>query len=405
MFRYIFKRLCRAPVIAAGLLLFAAAVSYVLCGLHEANIQEQAHYDATWHAIPVPLTVTNLAGTQTDDLNAPYFVLDAFVPGNDCTPDLSSYIKDLKVKAHHYITDTGILGYKEMILVGINTLEADKALMAENGAQITWLPGYDESIFSGEETVCILPQSVYEQLDQTADHLTMQFQYRKATNAPVLNESAKELFVDMKVVGFFTGASAANIYCPYAVVETIYTELGEARVIDAVSGTLSDNSLLEKLRQDRDYWFAAPSATGAPTEWGARGYKYYPNALDIDDSMLINAAAILENSIAINRICAIAVLALSAAAGFFIGLLVIRSRKKEIALLRTMGTANHSIFISFALENLSCIAVGILLGGAAFRWQPAEQLQMFAVVYTTSLVISLFIFMNNNLMTTMKEDE
>lgn len=405
MLRYTFKRLCRTPVIAVGLLLFAIAVSSVLCGLHQANIQEQAHYDATWHAIPVPLTVTNLAGTQTDDLNAPHFVLDAFVPGNDCTPDFSCYIKDLKVKSHHHISDTGILGHKEKVLIGINTLEADKALASENGVQITWLPGYDESIFSSDETVCILPQSMYDQLAQTTQPLTMLFQQQKKTDGPTFSGPEKELLLEMKVAGFFTGATSANIYCPYTVVEMIYTELEEERVIDAVSGILTDNSLLEELRKFRWYWFAAPSSTGAPTAWGAHGYKYYPNALDIDDSMLVNAAAVLENSIAVNRVCAVAVLVLSAAAGFFIGFLVIRSRKKEIALLRTMGTSNLAIFISFALENLSCVAVGILLGGAAFRWQPVGQLQLFAIVYTIALVISLLIFMNNNLMTTMKEDE
>lgn len=404
MLRYTFKRLCRTPVIAVGMFLFAVAVSIVLCGLHDASIQEQAHYEATWHAIPVPLTVTNLAGTQTDDLNAPAFVVDAFLPESSCYPNFSSYIKDLKVKAHHDIAKTNILGYEDStVLIGINTAEADKALAVENGFVITWLPGYDESIFSGEDAVCILSRSMYREWEQTEDPLILQFEYKKQGIS--FGKPEKELTMELNVVGYFTGATSYHIYCPYAVVENVYTGLEEERVIDAVSGTLTDNSLLEKLKQNRHYWFAAPSATGAPTAWGAYGYKFYPNALDIDDSTLVNAAAVLENSIAVNRICAIAVLALSAAAGFFIGFLVIRSRKREIALLRTMGTANHSIFISFALENLSCIAVGVLLGGATFRWQPAQQLQMFAIIYTASLIVSLLIFMNSNLMTTMKEDE
>lgn len=404
MLRYTFKRLCRTPVIAVGMFLFAAAVSIVLCGLHEASIQEQAHYEATWHSIPVPLTVTNLAGTQTDNLNAPAFVLDAFLPGSGCYPNFSSYIKDLKVKAHHGIDKTNLLVFQDCsVLVGINTLEADQALAVENGFVITWLPGYDESIFSGEDAVCILSRSMYREWEQTEDPLILQFEYKKQGIS--FGDPEKELTMELEVAGYFVGATSYYIYCPYSVVEKVYTGLEEKRVIDAVSGVLTDNSLLEALKQDRRYWFAAPSATGAPTVWGAYGYKYYPNALDIDDSMLVNAAAVLENSIAVNRICAIAVLALSAAAGFFIGFLVIRSRKREIALLRTMGTANCSIFISFALENLSCIAVGILLGGAAFRWQPAQQLQMFAIIYTASLVVSLLIFMNSNLMTTMKEDE
>lgn len=401
MFRYILKRLCRTPVIAAALILFAVAVSAVLCGLHQANTQEQAHYEQTWRSIPVPLTVTNLTGTQTDELDAPAFALDVFCQDSTCYPNFSRYMKEMKFKLHHDIQTINVPGFeKNKVLVGINTLSAEAALSPENGTQITYLPGYDESIFATGEQVCILPQIMYEQLENTNEPLKLQFQHRVEGLAKVT-----ETELEIQVAGYSTGTSSDRIYCPYQVLESVYAALGEERVIDSVSGILSDNELLEELKQERHYWFAAPNATGAGTDWGAYGHKTYPNALDIDDSMLAEAKAVLESSLSVNRICAVAVLALSAATGFFVGLLVIRSRKREMGLLRSMGTPNFSIFLGFALENLSCIAIGTLLGGIIWRWSPLGQLLLFGLIYAISLIVSLLIFMNSNLLATIKGDE
>ncbi len=400
MLRYMFKRLRRTPVIAVALILFAAVVSSVLCGLHRDNLAEQAHYDRTWRSIPVTLTVTNLTGTQTDGLDAPAFVLDVFCPESLYYPNLSPYIRNLQWKLHHDIHSTGVPGFEEGILVGINTLSAEAALSPENGAQIFWLSGYDETIFAGEAQVCIVPQRMYQQLADTAQPLILEFQYRVPGLARVT-----ETEIEVLVAGYYTGAGSDRLYGPARVLDGVYEALGEARVIDSVSGTLSDNERLEELKQKRQCWFAAPSATGAATVWGAYDYPSYPNALDIDDSLLRNAKNVLEGSIRINGLCAVAVLALSTAAGFFIGLSVIRSRRREMALLRSMGTPNASIFVGFALENLSCIAIGALLGGAGGRWQPAGQLALFVGIYALSLMVSLLIFMNGNLLAAIKEDE
>lgn len=120
---------------------------------------------------------------------------------------------------------------------------------------------------------------------------------------------------------------------------------------------------------------------------------------------VMDAKNVLEGSIRLNGLCVAAVLALSAGAGFFVGLSVIRSRRRELALLRSMGTPNASIFVGFVLENLSCIAIGAMLGGAGGRWQPAGQLALFVGIYAVSLMVSWLIFMNGNLLAAIREEE
>lgn len=99
------------------------------------------------------------------------------------------------------------------------------------------------------------------------------------------------------------------------------------------------------------------------------------------------------------------VLALSAGAGFLTGFLVIRSRKREIVLMRTMGASQVSIYGELALEQLACIVVGILVVGSYTLWQPVGNLALFGCVYYIGLTVALPIFLRKNLLTTVKADE
>lgn len=99
------------------------------------------------------------------------------------------------------------------------------------------------------------------------------------------------------------------------------------------------------------------------------------------------------------------VLCLSAAAGFLIGFLMVRNRKKEIVLMRTMGTPNQSICFGFTLEQMLCVVLGIVLGGSYNGWHPADRLGILAVIYFVGLTAALQIFLHKNLLTTIKEDE
>ena len=125
----------------------------------------------------------------------------------------------------------------------------------------------------------------------------------------------------------------------------------------------------------------------------------------MDDGQLTAAATALERSVRINDICTVGIFVLAAGASFLVGFLMIRSRKKEIILMRTMGTPAYGIFGSFALEQLACVVLGVVLGGAAFLWRPLGQLLLFVVIYALGLTLALLVFLRKNLMATIKEDE
>ena len=113
----------------------------------------------------------------------------------------------------------------------------------------------------------------------------------------------------------------------------------------------------------------------------------------------------MKNSIFLNKFASVIVFILSAGAGFLTGFLIIRSRKREITLMRTVGESNREVYFNFALEQMACAIVGIAFGGAYNLWDPIGQLLIFAVVYYVGLSVALAIFLSKNLLATIKEDE
>ena len=134
-------------------------------------------------------------------------------------------------------------------------------------------------------------------------------------------------------------------------------------------------------------------------------YDNYRYAIDINDENLFELTAILEDSIKFNRTVTVFVVILSAVSGFLVGFLMIRRRKKDILLMRTVGESNFRLYIGFVLEQMICILLGIAIGGAYYNWNPIKNLGIFAVVYFVALSFALAIFMSKKLLTSVKEDE
>lgn len=391
MVSHAFKRLWRTPVPALGILLFVAILSAVLCGLQRANDAELEKYNETYRTIPVNIAITNLSGTTSTNLGIWKEISEKFA-SEDC---LGKYLKDLQKVCKHSIQGEH-LGSK---LVGITSLALSSELWAENGATIEWKDGYSEDIFVTNDLVCLVPNSMPTQTDEETgmDRVELYFEG--------MGKNTHEL--KLRVVGTYRGGDGKSVYCPYTVCEQVYTELGEFMIVQAMRATLKNNDDLEALRTESKKWFAEPNPLGEKTPYeGNELYAdYYPFALNINDELLQRAASTLQTSITTNRVCTVIILCLSAAAGFLIGFLMVRSRKREIALMRTMGTPYSSIYFGFAFEQMVCVIAGIVLGGAYNLWRPADRLGILAVIYFVGLTAALLFFLRKNLLTAIKEDE
>ena len=446
LIRHTINRMKRSPVRVVAVLLFAAVITMIICALKASNDEEMRHYEKAYQAIPIKFSVNNPSATDVEFSSLmPGWVLDLFtgespveivdvsaakdwdekqeiIDNTEPTKiSLQEYVKDLQFKMTYTIRTingkkyTGARG--TTLLYGMNSIYSDKQLLPEYGCEIKWYEGYDESIFSGDEPVCLIPES-----KATADHydngggeaeLYFSYQTRTMVNGVSTVVESGEYECKLKIVGTYTAGDELSIYCPFPIIEQVYEELKQEYRIDSLSGMIADNMRLEEFLEKADVFFMDPAQKDEEIPWGIVVFNRedeYPNefylyAMDINDEHLAELSAILQESIKFNRSVTVLVVILSVISGFLIGFLMIRRRKRDIILMRTVGESNFRLYIGFVLEQMICIILGIAVGGAYYMWNPMDKLILFAIVYFVALTLALAIFMSKKLINNIKEDE
>jgi hypothetical protein len=416
MFQNILRRNLRQPLMGLAVLLFAAVLTVVLCYLHKSSQEELRSYEETYASVPVFFKVVDLDGSKPkvskgiDGLAVELFQKDWMVP------DLKSYIAQthvrVSIEGKHYVIESygdpeldkmALTKKLPQITVGISSTWVAEELTEGWGGKIYWKEGYDESILLTNEFVCIVPESM--KYMETFDAEYTYSYWPNGIVGDIGGPITKKTRHTFQVVGYYTDPGNQMIYCPYETLSIIHAQIGKPKKIEEIGAILTDNNLLPQLREDASQWFATPNALGEKTPWGRYGFEHFLFALDIDDSMLVNLETNMKNSLRLNQLASAVVFALSAGAGFLTGFLVIRSRKREIALMRTLGTSNPVVCLEFGAEQIMLVLLGVLLGGSYTHWEPLNRLGLFAGIYLAGLTAALLIFIRTNLLATMKEDE
>ena len=381
MLKRVLRRCVREPLTSLAAILFVAILSLIICFLHTSQEEELQNLTDTYYNTPITFEVCWLDGSRLYD-SAPAsghfadLMPGLFLGNGRYKSNFIDLITDLQIRMTYFST------------VGITSPEAANDQPAQFGESIEWYDGYDESIFRTDQLVCVVPS--YDEREEVVI---------------TTSHNGRRLSFTLKVVGRYTTGTGLN-YCPYLVAERLYTVNNMTKVVECLSGRLKNNDDLEKFKAAAAEWFATPNPEGEPTPWdNPFGYESYPLAMDIDDSQLDGLMKEMEKSMMINQIASILVFILATGAGFLTGFLEIRSRKREIALMRTVGVSNIAVCWDFALEQVLCVALGVLLGGSYALWAPAEKLAIFAGVYLVGLFAALLVFVRINLLATMKEDE
>ena len=390
---YMWTHLRRKPFAAAAVFLFSGMIAVALCSLHSGIISAQKYYNEIYRQIRVRCTITNLTGDQSDSLNISPEIRTLFT-GDFAygSAELMDLVEDVRTKA------SIIFGWDgdEYILTAINSLQADPKLWPENGCTVFWNEGFGESIFSERGLKCIIPGELQKKLRKqklSEDYFSVYLEAEYDWETDYEGE--------FEVAGVYQGGDEKTIYCAWETFLEIMGNTGRPVLADSLSATLKNNEDLQLFRQRAAEWFAEPDVNAA----GMSENNGYFFALDINDSQLKQAKQNLENGIAVNRIAAAAIFILSAGAGALAGFLIIRTRRHEIALMRTLGTTNMGIYTSFVMEQALCVIPGTAAGGAWFLWRPLYQLCLFAGVYFAGLSVTLWVFFRKNLLTIIKEDE
>lgn len=220
-------------------------------------------------------------------------------------------------------------------LYGLEKAETEPNLAAEL-SYVQWQEGWDSSLFGGSEPVCLAPRGAGLELGETVVF-------------PLKKDSTETL--KLTVVGLYGsyGGMLQRFYCPLA-------PLREACLSAGLSFNYSGLDLVFTDLENLETFKAAMLEQGLHTGEAK---------LRIDDTLMQQTTGQLKQQISLLQALLPVLLMLTAAIGFGLSFLLLRGRKKEAAILRSLGMRRHWVFVTLLAESSLQALTGSLLGTLA----------------------------------------
>ncbi len=312
-------------------------------------------------AIPIQAYITTLNGNSSTGI----FIPDEIVQG---LLD-SSYVEkprlNVRLKAGIDRVIPGPWETLNLFLAGGNCLEAAVRDLKET--DVVWNAGEDSSFLAGTEAKCIVSKKLFDQKGwKLGQKITLcQYYYYRQ------DEKSTELYMDplettvYEIAGYADFMEKANaedvnvtpdIVVPFLVVREAYERQEIPFYADSISFWLSDSLKLNEFKQEMK---ALGLQNRNPL---SEDYSLNGTALTVQDAAFIDTANHLRQVIDAVRAFFPFLLVLIVGVGYLVTLLLLNSRKKEAALLRSIGLGRWRCFRIFFMEQLLLVVSGIVLG-------------------------------------------
>lgn len=355
VFRYSLRAVSRSK--GKSLLAIAVSLAFVLfLSLHMQSIAQHKDTLAALHDnITVLGQVTNYNGSSTENLIIPKSVIDAL--------EASEFIAERYYSRSLYLLTESLAGLEQVELqnklwsaaqlVGANSVQAIPEFSAADATPRYWRQ-QDENLFSAADRVCLLSEDLLFSLGLELGDF---FDFTIAEKALVVKTGLPHGRIRLQVVGVFSGPARQRAYCSWDTINSICSELKIPPVWNSAGFRLQNTlrlldfkSLLGKLN------FLSPYETQATYALPDRlGFV-------INDRILVNAVSGVKGFIAFMTALYPVIYLLAAGIGFIVSYLLIRLRKPELALMRSLGASPGWCFANLFCEQVFLSLLGAVAG-------------------------------------------
>lgn len=243
--------------------------------------------------------------------------------------------------------------YHEPLWVQTSSVSGLPLFYAAPPTEIRWLEGYGEECMLGTEWCCALPRTMMEEKGIALGD-TCRFLYA------IWNDDDPAIdTIDMKVVCSYVSASESD---------TIYSPIGNAFL--KCERTFNGSVLLTDGSYD-SFVFTIRDVNRLPAvrdALEASGFTYVRSGerlrtyVIIDDEVYQNTAHSMERQIKYVTTLYVCLYLIAGVLGYVLSRLMTASRKRELALMRALGTQPRRIVANFHAEQTVLCAFGLLLG-------------------------------------------
>ena len=310
-------------------------------------------------AIPVDACITTADGSRQSGI----FIKDALVQGFLDSEHVTDLRMDVRLKAGIDQVIPGEWHTLNLFLEGVNCMEA---LGDITGDDVVWNTGENASVLQGTQAKCIVSRQLFEKKGwKLGDHVTLcQYYYYREDERYSELCAAPLQTVEYEIVGYVDMIGlwddqftvSPDVIVPFHLIRRSYAEEGIPFHASAAAFTLSDALCINEFKQEmRELGLKSVSPT--VSDHSLNGVALYVN-----DGAFIRTAGHLRQVIDTVRAFFPFLLALVVCAGYLITLLLLQSRKKEMALLRSIGLNRRNCFRIFFMNQLTLVITGVVAG-------------------------------------------
>ena len=285
------------------------------------------------------MVFANSIRLNRDSLNDAYDNLEVKA---HIAPPTALYAPYLAEERYHAILESGFVKHHSAMmhfeqfgnnmLRGVSDAAAD-SMLEEALQYITWQDGYDQTILQTNAPICLMPAGSGAELGEQRNFFLTE----------------RENTVTLTVVGVYDidgGSDASIFYCPLAWMEEACRSFGLAIGYHALELELCN---LRQLNQFKAQMMELGMNKGSAI-------------LVINDALLREVTSQLSRQIRLLESVLPILLALVTGIGFGLSFLLLRGRKKEAAVMRSLGMRRKRVFSILLLENLFQALLGVGVG-------------------------------------------
>ncbi len=261
--------------------------------------------------------------------------------------------------------------YSQSKWIAASSVEGSPLFHFEKVKDILWLDGYSDADFTGEDRICALPRSMMEEKGiELGDTIRILY-----TDAPSMYFAYLTCgTVDIKVVASYTSESfKPHIFSPIRYYPTAeeteelqneeYGNGSDGNNDQVASSRRTYDSFLFTLKNAEDLDLLRQALEDSGFTYVNSGIRSKPFAI-IEDEMYLNTTHSMERQIQYVGVLYDALYIIAGVIGLVLAWLLMLSRRKEIAVMRAMGTQPYRIVLNFAFEQAALSALGVVTGGA-----------------------------------------
>lgn len=318
-----------------------AVIFVLLMSLQQTMASRRAAMDDLVASMTVQCVITDPAGRQADDLQMSETYYYAFVEECPYTP----YIRNVCLRSANGYEVNGGTG----MLIGMTSEQADHSTKY-NG--VVYDEGWDGTLWHSNEAVCVITADLMEltRLDSTGMRwMDVQGLFDRLPNSGRFKQEKNvSVPLTLRVAGMALGEK--TIYCPFNYLrhtrDTGYPDL--LLYADAVSFEVRDNSRIDEFRTLIGEVYAQIDEN-QPDSHRQFGVLFR-------DAHFLQATREAARSLQIMQLIQPVLYTCAMGAGVMLAVIQMRGRKKELAVLRSLGTGSISAAVSCLLENtLLCL--------------------------------------------------